>query len=41
LGIAADIKLTAAQSNWLAKNGARFGLRRPMSYEPWHIEEGG
>lgn len=35
LGLAADLKLTSAQFNWLKKNGARFGLVNLPS-ESWH-----
>lgn len=38
-GLAAD--LTYADDNsrkWVHANAANYGLRFPMSYEPWHIE---
>lgn len=38
LGLAADLKLTRAQQEWLRKNGARYGLYAGAGYskEPWH-----
>jgi LAS superfamily LD-carboxypeptidase LdcB len=36
IGYAADLKLSSAQQRWLEKNGAKYGLYRPISYEPWH-----
>lgn len=35
IGLAADLRLTTAQYNWLKKNGARFGLVNLPS-ESWH-----
>ena len=39
LGLAADIKATRAQKEWLHKNGARFGLYAPIfKKEDWHFQ---
>lgn len=39
LGLAADIKATRAQKEWLNKNGARFGLYAPIfKKEDWHFQ---
>lgn len=39
LGYAADLKVSKAQSNWIAKNGARYGVYLPMpTKEPWHVQ---
>lgn len=38
-GLAGDLKFAnPGARNWAHANAARFGLRFPMSYEPWHIE---
>lgn len=38
-GIAADLGFADASArNWAHANAGRFGLRFPMSWEPWHIE---
>jgi hypothetical protein len=38
-GIAADLGFAdAGARNWAHANAGRFGLRFPMSWEPWHIE---
>lgn len=38
LGLAADLKLTKAQQQWLYKNGAKYGLYAGAGFakEPWH-----
>lgn len=38
LGLAADLKLTKAQQEWLRRNGTRYGLypAAGFSREPWH-----
>lgn len=39
VGIAADLGFRdAAAREWAHQNAAKFGLRFPMSWEPWHIE---
>lgn len=39
IGLAADLKVTAAQSRWIQQNGARYGVYLPMpSKEPWHVQ---
>jgi LAS superfamily LD-carboxypeptidase LdcB len=38
-GLASDLSYgSAAAQRWVHANAARYGLRFPMSYEPWHIE---
>jgi len=38
-GLAADLVYgSAAARRWVHANAAKFGLRFPMGYEPWHIE---
>lgn len=38
-GLAGDLKFASGESSrWLHRNASRYGLRFPMSYEPWHIE---
>lgn len=37
MGNAFDIGAGAAR-DWLHQHGAEYGLKFPMSYEPWHIE---
>ena len=38
-GLAADLEYgTAEARKWVHANAHRYGLRFPMSYEPWHIE---
>lgn len=39
LGLAADLKLTKAQAEWLYRNGAKFGLYHQAGFkrEPWHV----
>ena len=34
VGMAADI---VGDLDWLAKNASRFGLKVPLSHEPWHV----
>lgn len=37
LGLAADLKLTAKQAEWLRKNGEKFGIYAPIfEKESWH-----
>lgn len=39
IGVAADLGFADdAAREWAHQNAARFGLRFPMSWEPWHIE---
>lgn len=39
MGFAVDLGFNnAAAREWAHRNAARFGLRFPMSHEPWHIE---
>lgn len=41
-GFAVDLGFRNAQAReWAHQNAARFGLRFPMSHEPWHIELAG
>lgn len=41
-GLAADLKFVSRESApWLHRNASKYGLRFPMSYEPWHIEPAG
>jgi hypothetical protein len=37
-GEAADLVYTGDGRAWAHDNAARFGLRFPLGYEPWHIE---
>ena len=38
-GLAADLKYANPEARaWVHANAGRYGLRFPMSYEPWHIE---
>lgn len=38
-GLAADLQYASpADRTWAHANAAKYGLRFPMSYEPWHIE---
>jgi hypothetical protein len=37
-GIAVDISMTGAASNWLSHNASRFGFRRTVASENWHWE---
>lgn len=38
-GLAADLKYASPEARaWVHANAAKYGLRFPMSYEPWHIE---
>lgn len=42
LGFALDLGFeNAATREWVHQNAARYGLRFPMSHEPWHIELAG
>jgi hypothetical protein len=38
LGGAADIEGSEAAKAWLHAHAGEFGLRFPMSHEPWHVE---
>lgn len=38
-GLAGDLKFSSRESaRWIHRNSRKYGLRFPMSYEPWHIE---
>ena len=37
-GLAADLKYAAGGREFAHANAGKYGLRFPMSYEPWHIE---
>lgn len=38
-GLAGDLRFASRESSrWVHRNAPRYGLRFPMSYEPWHIE---
>lgn len=38
-GLAADLVYADAKTRqWVHANAARYGMRFPMSFEPWHIE---